>query len=145
MSPHTNDPFRASDELRNLRETVQEIVPQPGDIPELAGIDIYGATIPLNGVGGSDHVIYVDFKKRYDLDARIRRAIERDQPSIVDNLERCRKMAGVAVDDIWVFRLAPDQARVRQRQRLCRHQAHQIERQPAQPVVDGGSRGSDGP
>ena len=53
MSPHTNDPFRASDELRNLRETVQEIVPQPGDIPELAGIDIYGATIPLNGVGGS--------------------------------------------------------------------------------------------
>ena len=100
MSPHTNDPFRASDELRNLREIVQEIVPQPGDIPELAGVDIYSATIPLNGVGGGDHVIYVDFKKRYDLDARIRRAIERDQPSIVDSLERCRKMAGVAVIDV---------------------------------------------
>ena len=100
MSPHTNDPFRVSDELRNLREIVQEIVPQPGDIPELAGIDIYGATIPLNGVGGGDHVIYVDFKKRYDLNARIRRAIERDEPSIVDNLERCRKMAGVALIDV---------------------------------------------
>ena len=99
-TPHTNGPFRDSDELRNLREIVQAIIPQPGDIPELAGIDIYGATLPLNGVGGGDHVIYVGFKKRYDLDARIRRAIERDQPSIVDNLERCRKMAGVAVIDV---------------------------------------------
>ena len=97
---HTHDPFPGSDELRNLREIVQEIAPQPGDIPELAGIDVYGATIPLNGVGGGDHVIYIDFKKRYDLDARIRRAIERDQPSIVDNLERCRRMAGVAVIDV---------------------------------------------
>ena len=54
----------------------------------------------MNGGGGGDHVIYVDFKKRYDLAARIRSAIERDQPSVADNLERCRKMAGVAVIDV---------------------------------------------
>lgn len=97
---HTNDPFGASEELRNLREIVEQIIPQPGDIPKLAGIDIYGSSIPLNGVGGGDHVIYVDFKKRYDLDARIRRATERNQPDIVCNLERCRKMGGVAVLDV---------------------------------------------
>ena len=77
-TPHTGDLFRASDELRNLREIAEQIVPQPGDIPELGGIDIYGKTMPLNGVGGGGHVIYIDFKKRYDLDARIRRATERN-------------------------------------------------------------------
>ena len=99
-TPHTDDLFRASDELQNLREIVEQIVPQPGDIPEQEGIEIYGKTMPLNGVGGGDHVIYIDFKKRYDLDARIRRATERNQPSIVENLERCRRMAGVAVIDV---------------------------------------------
>ena len=99
-TPHRDDPFGASEELRNLREIVEQIVPQPGDIPVLEGIDIYGRAIPLNGVGGGDHVIYVDFKKRYDLDARIRRAAERSQPAVVDNLERCRRMAGVAVIDV---------------------------------------------
>ena len=42
-------------------------------IPELKGIDIYGETIPLDGLIGGDHIIYVDFKKRYDLEARIQK------------------------------------------------------------------------
>ena len=99
-TPHTDDPFGASDELRNLQEIVDQIVPQPGDIPTLEGLDIYGKMIPLNGVGGGDHVIYVDFKKRYDLDARIERATELKQSAIVRNLERCRRMGGIAVIDV---------------------------------------------
>jgi len=45
-------------------------MPQHG-CSEVAWIDIYGGTLPLNGVVAGDHVIYVDFKERFNLDARI--------------------------------------------------------------------------
>ena len=63
-------------ELENFEEIAKYLIPQPGDLPKLRGIDVYGGTLPLNGVVGGDHIIYVDFKQRFDLDARIQRAIE---------------------------------------------------------------------
>jgi len=87
-------------ELRNFEEIARGIVPRPGSIPSLAGIEVYGQTVPLNGVVGGDHLIYVDFKKRYDLDARIEVAAGADRRDIVENLERCRHMAGIALIDV---------------------------------------------
>jgi serine phosphatase RsbU (regulator of sigma subunit) len=55
--------------------------------------------VPLNGAIGGDHIIYVDFKKRYDLPARIKQATAAGKPDIVMNLERCKKRAGIAVMD----------------------------------------------
>jgi serine phosphatase RsbU (regulator of sigma subunit) len=74
-------------------------VPLPGEIPTLRGIDVYGGTIPLNGVIGGDHIIYVDFKKRFDLNARIKQAAAAGRPEVVANLERCKSRAGIAVMD----------------------------------------------
>ena len=62
-------------ELENFKEIAKYLIPQPGDVPKLRGIDIHGGTLPLNGVVGGDHVIYVDFNERFNLDARIQRGI----------------------------------------------------------------------
>ena len=85
-----------TNELRNFEEIARGIVPRPGSIPELKGIEVYGKTLPLNGIVGGDHLIYVDFKKRHDLDARIQLAEEAGRPDIVASLDRCRRMSGVA-------------------------------------------------
>ena len=60
-----------SAELRNFEEIARGIIPRPGSVPSLACMDVCGRVLPLNGIAGGDHLIYVDFKKRYDLDARI--------------------------------------------------------------------------
>lgn len=94
-------PFdQLSRELANFEEIAQGIMPRPGSVPLLLGMEIYGETVPLNGLVGGDHLIYVDFKKRYDLDARIQVATAAGRPDIVANLERCRRMAGVALIDV---------------------------------------------
>src|SRR3954469_1258645 len=87
-------------ELKNFQEIAKYILPLPGEIPTLAGIEVYGGVIPFNGVCGGDHLIYVDFKKRFDIDARIRHATGKGRPDIVANLERIRKMAGIVILDV---------------------------------------------
>jgi serine phosphatase RsbU (regulator of sigma subunit) len=87
-------------ELENFEEIATYLIPQPGDVPRLRGIDIHGGTLPLNGVVGGDHLIYVDFKQRFDLEARIQKGIEDGRPDIVENLQRCQTKAGIAVLDV---------------------------------------------
>lgn len=89
-----------TNELKNFQDIVKYIMPQPGEIPTINGIDVYGSVIPINGVIGGDHIIYVDFKKRYDLQARIMHSMAEGRPDIVENLERCKKMAGIVVLDV---------------------------------------------
>lgn len=98
--PDAGDPLeRLKSELKNFEGIVSGIMPSPGEIPRLDGIDIYGDTLPLNGLVGGDHIIYLDFKQRYDLEARIKRATNEGKPDVVENLKRCRKRAGMAVID----------------------------------------------
>ena len=75
-----------SAELENLQSIVRCFSPASGDIPTLNNIDIHGGSFPLSGIIGGDHIIYVDFKKRYDLDARRRKAEEAGRFDIVQNL-----------------------------------------------------------
>ena len=87
-------------ELENFQDIAKYIKPLRGEVPRLDGIDIYGDSLPLNGVVGGDHIIYVDFKKRYDLDARIKQAAAKGRSDIVQNLGRCKGMAGIALVDV---------------------------------------------
>jgi len=89
-----------ADEIRNFQDIFKNIIPLAGEVPVLEGIDVYGGTMPFNGVIGGDHIIYVDFKQRYDLNARIRQAVEANRMDVVANLERCRRMAGIAIVDV---------------------------------------------
>jgi serine phosphatase RsbU (regulator of sigma subunit) len=95
-----SSPEALARELENFQDIASYIKPGPGDLPVLAGFDICGACLPLNGLVGGDHTIYVDFKKRYDLEARIAHAMEQDQLDVVENLIKCRRMAGIALVDV---------------------------------------------
>jgi serine phosphatase RsbU (regulator of sigma subunit) len=95
-----SSPEQLVKEFQNFEDIARGIMPRPGSVPSLAGMDVYGETLPLNGIVGGDHLIYVDFKKRHDLDARIKVAQEAGRPDIVENLERCRSMAGIALIDV---------------------------------------------
>ncbi|RLE16107.1 MAG: hypothetical protein DRJ08_01630 [Acidobacteria bacterium] len=92
-------------ELENFEDIAMRIKPEAGDLPELNGIGIAGTSIPLIGKVGGDHLIYLDFKKRYDLDARIRQAIASGQRDVAKALERNRNRAGILVADVAGHRL----------------------------------------
>ena len=53
----------------------KRLMPAEVAIPHLAGIDMYGRSIPAGLVGG-DLVEYINFQQRYDVDARVERALK---------------------------------------------------------------------
>lgn len=52
----------------------KRLMPVEGTIPHLAGIDMYGNSIPVGTVGG-DLFEYLNFQQRYNIDARIAHAL----------------------------------------------------------------------
>jgi serine phosphatase RsbU (regulator of sigma subunit) len=52
----------------------KRLMPVDSAIPQLGGIDMYGNSIPAGPAGG-DLFEYVNFQQRYDIDARIARAL----------------------------------------------------------------------
>jgi serine phosphatase RsbU (regulator of sigma subunit) len=93
------------DELENFERIAEHLIPKPGDLPRLSGFDVHGGTLALNGILGGDHLIYVDFKQRFDLERRIQHATERGRADVVQNLRRCQRTAGIAVLDVSGHRI----------------------------------------
>jgi serine phosphatase RsbU (regulator of sigma subunit) len=93
------------DELENFERIAEHLIPKPGDLPRLNGFDVHGGTLALNGIVGGDHLIYVDFKQRFDLGRRIQHAMERGRAEVVQNLSRCQTTAGIAVLDVSGHRI----------------------------------------
>lgn len=87
-------------ELENFQDIAKYLLPQPGEMPRLQGIDVWGGSLPLTGSVGGDHIIYVDFKQRFDLEARMRRAADDGRLEVAENLRRCQRTAGIAVIDV---------------------------------------------
>ena len=52
----------------------KRLMPVEGTIPHIPGIEMYGNSIPAGTVGG-DLFEYINFQQRYDIDARIQRAL----------------------------------------------------------------------
>lgn len=96
---------RLTDELENFEEIALRLKPAPGEIPKIPGIEVFGTTIPLAGVIGGDHIIYIDFKQRHDLDARIGRAQKRGLTEVAAKLEEMKSTAGVLVADVSGHRI----------------------------------------
>ena len=92
-------------ELENFREIAQQLVPLPGEVPTIRGFDIWGGTLPLSGPVGGDHITYIDFKKRFDLPARINQAREAGRLDVVENLARCQRTGGIALIDVSGHRM----------------------------------------
>ncbi len=88
------------EELENFEEIALRLKPDPGEIPKLPGIDVFGTTIPLAGTIGGDHIIYLDFKQRHDLDARIAQARQKGLEPVAARLEELKETAGVLLADV---------------------------------------------
>ena len=67
-----SSPEQLVKELENFEEIARGVMPRPGSIPSLVGVEVYGETFPLNGIVGGDHLIYVDFNKRHDMEGSAR-------------------------------------------------------------------------
>lgn len=89
-----------SGELDNFLEIAMLLLPQPGEVPRLNGIEVWGGTRALSGSVGGDHIIYVDFKQRFNLEARIEWARAQGKAEIVEHLQRCQRTAGIALIDV---------------------------------------------
>ena len=104
----------------------QRLMPVEGAIPHVQGIEMYGNSLPAGTVGG-DLFEYINFQQRYDIDARIGRALERSkeylQPlpagelprnSVDDHVNwlRSRPDYTVEVESAYRVARASEQARV---------------------------------
>ena len=56
----------------------KRLMPVEGAIPHVQGIEMYGNSIP-NGTVGGDLFEYINFQQRYDIDARIERALKQSR------------------------------------------------------------------
>ena len=83
-------------ELENFSDLARNFDPPPSELPEVPWIDVYGEALPRNGQAGGDHIIYVDFKKRYKMDKLIREAPE----ELKAKLRATAARAGIAVLDV---------------------------------------------
>jgi len=63
----------------------ERLMPVEGAIPHLPGIEMYGDSIPAGKVGG-DLFEYINFQQRYDIDARIERALKRSKEFLKPHL-----------------------------------------------------------
>jgi serine phosphatase RsbU (regulator of sigma subunit) len=88
------------DELRNFQKTARLIRPASGERPVLAGVEIHGVSLPLIDSVGGDHLVWIDFDRRYDLVARIERARAARRHDVAEKLEECRQRAGVLLADV---------------------------------------------
>lgn len=89
-----------SNEIINFLQIARNIKPACGEIPSIDGLDIYGEIIPLIGDVSGDHIIYVDFVKRFNIAERIKRARISDNLEIIQKLEGLKNKAGILLADV---------------------------------------------
>jgi len=86
------------EELANFRSMMEHVNLIPDEI-SLANFKAYGKTFPLNGMLGGDHIIFLDFKRRYNLDARITNALRNGRKDVAQRLTECVDRVGVLLAD----------------------------------------------
>ena len=100
------DPHRLADELDNFQEIGRYLNPSPGELPRLSGIDIAALSMPLHRrMIGGDHLIYVDFKQRYDLEGRAEQARKLGRIDVADRLDKLQNRAGLVLADVSGHRM----------------------------------------
>jgi len=83
-------------ELEQFSELARTFDPPPSELPEVPWIDVYGESLPRNRQAGGDHIIYIDFKKRYKMEKLIRNAPE----NLKKKLRATAARAGILVLDV---------------------------------------------
>jgi len=86
-------------EVENFVSIVRRIRPPSQPLPH-GSIEVHGDTTFLNGAAGGDHLIYLDFDERYDIDRRIREAAQTGNVAVAGKLAEIRGRLGILVADV---------------------------------------------
>ena len=89
-----------AEELANFQEIAGVLKPSSGAVPTLPGVDISAVSVPLRSTAGGDHVIFIDFNRRYDLSRRIEQALAEGRDEVAARLGECRHRAGILIADV---------------------------------------------
>ena len=92
-------PALCCDEIGNFVRIFRLIRP-PNRGVRIGQIEVYGDSVFLNGTAGGDHVIYLDFERRYDLERRIDSARADGQFDVAETLAKNRERVGILVADV---------------------------------------------
>ena len=87
-------------ELQNFCKIAAALHTSSARLPELSGVEIAGLSLPVRGVLGGDHILYVDFSQRYDLPGRIAEAERSSQWEVARELRDCAHRVGVLLVDV---------------------------------------------
>ena len=103
----------------------KRLMPVEGTIPHVPGIEMYGNSIPMGTVGG-DLFEYINFQQRYDIGARIERALKLSKDyleplpqgvaprnSVDDHVEWLRSKPGYQPEAATEYRRARSSEQVR--------------------------------
>jgi len=86
-------------ELVNFQNIARRLKPHSGDVSSIEGIEIYGESTFLNGEIGGDHITYIDFERRFDMENRIAQAMKEGNEEIAERLRETRSKAGILLAD----------------------------------------------
>ena len=92
-------PTGLDEEMENFRSILAAVYAYPETF-SLERIDLFGRTSSLTGELGGDHVVFVDFARRFDLDRRIAEARAAGREEIAARLATNRGKVGVLVADV---------------------------------------------
>ena len=95
----TTEPNRWRIEVENFVRTVRLIRP-PNRGMRVGEVEVYGDSVFLNSTAGGDHIVYVDFDHRYDLDRRIRAATDNSARDVAAKLTENKGRLGILVADV---------------------------------------------
>ncbi len=79
----------------------KRLMPVEGVIPRMAGIEMWGNSIPAETVGG-DLFEYINFQQRYNIDARIARACKLSKKYLEPLQDGATPQNGVDVHVQWL-------------------------------------------
>lgn len=89
-----------ADEVENFREIARLLKPSTGERPEIPGLEIAGVSRPLkDALIGGDHLVYLDFKRRFDLPTRIANARRSGRQEVAERLASLRERSGILLAD----------------------------------------------
>lgn len=95
----TTTSSRLESELENFLEIFRRLQPHAPGL-EHPGFSAWSDSVFFNRTAGGDHIIYLDFDQRYDLDRRIALALRDGRPQVAAELERNRNRVGVLLADV---------------------------------------------
>jgi serine phosphatase RsbU (regulator of sigma subunit) len=86
-------------EMENFQSMTRHLAPSQNRMPSLENIDMSVEYMPFNGVVGGDLIVPVEFKRDFDLQARIKTARRHGRRKAEANLKGLVNQAGILIAD----------------------------------------------